>query len=43
MARDLWEGAADTASITVKFNDLSKVKWASAGPKRNQSLWMDSA
>ena len=41
-AKNLWKGAQEGITVTVKLNDLSRVKWKNEGAERNQSYWLDA-
>ena len=35
-AKNLWKGAQEGITVTVKLNDLSRLKWKNKGAERNQ-------
>ena len=43
LAKDIWPGADPTVSVTLKFDDLGTINWATIGECRNQSAWIDRA
>ena len=42
-AKDLWVSGSSDVTVSLKFGDLSNIKWKNHGLERNQSEWIDSS
>ena len=42
-AKDLWVSGSNDVTVSLKFGDMSLIRWKNHGQERNQSDWLDSS